>query len=186
MDHTYTIFRLTISRGQSDLCPSWPPRSPDLPGCDYFLRETLMSKVYRNNPFCLQQLEQSIFDEIAVVPESSFDIVSTSPTLTTDRFSRPLMGRTIFSNDQASVLRGGLMVWAGLSIGACTDEHIIRNGNLTAQRIMPGVCDGSIRDPSSNPLGKSLGYQFALFTINPTEEENRDMQIKLLYIVDVF
>ncbi|GFS51978.1 hypothetical protein TNCV_1104231 [Trichonephila clavipes] len=29
------------------------------------------------------------------------------------------------------------------------------------------------------PLGKSLDYQFALFTTNPSEEENRAMQIKL-------
>ncbi|GFU55125.1 hypothetical protein TNCV_426301 [Trichonephila clavipes] len=39
-------------------------------------------------------------------------------------------------------------------------------------------CDGSIRDPYTNPLGKSLGYQFALFTTNPSEEEIRDMQTK--------
>ncbi|GFT04306.1 hypothetical protein TNCV_1928681 [Trichonephila clavipes] len=42
-------------------------------------------------------------------------------------------------------------------------------------------CDGSIRDPSTNPLGKSLSYQFALFTTNPSEEENRDIQINILY-----
>ncbi|GFX84089.1 hypothetical protein TNCV_4858971 [Trichonephila clavipes] len=40
-------------------------------------------------------------------------------------------------------------------------------------------CDGSIRDPSTNPLGKSLGYQFALSTTNPSEEKYRYMQIKL-------
>ncbi|GFV28692.1 histone-lysine N-methyltransferase SETMAR [Trichonephila clavipes] len=40
-------------------------------------------------------------------------------------------------------------------------------------------CDGSIRYPSTNPLGKSLGYQFALFRANPSEEENRDIQINL-------
>ncbi|GFX93613.1 hypothetical protein TNCV_1587901 [Trichonephila clavipes] len=37
------------------------------------------------------------------------------------------------------------------------------------------TCDGSIRDFIINPLGKSLGDQFALFTTNPSEEENRDM-----------
>ncbi|GFV37674.1 hypothetical protein TNCV_2707891 [Trichonephila clavipes] len=41
-------------------------------------------------------------------------------------------------------------------------------------------CDASIRDPSANPYEKSLGYQFALFTTNPLEEENRDIQINLL------
>ncbi|GFV59862.1 uncharacterized protein TNCV_4739901 [Trichonephila clavipes] len=44
-------------------------------------------------------------------------------------------------------------------------------------------CDISIRDPSTDPFGKSLGYEFGLFTTNPLEEENHDMQIKLLYIV---
>ncbi|GFV66374.1 DUF4817 domain-containing protein [Trichonephila clavipes] len=44
-------------------------------------------------------------------------------------------------------------------------------------RVRVQVCDGSIRNPSSNPVEKSLGYQFALFTTNPSEEDNRDMQI---------
>ncbi|GFX69246.1 hypothetical protein TNCV_3564221 [Trichonephila clavipes] len=35
------------------------------------------------------------------------------------------------------------------------------------------MCDGSIRNPSTDPLGKSLGYQFTLFATNPSEEENR-------------
>ncbi|GFS97754.1 DDE_3 domain-containing protein [Trichonephila clavipes] len=43
------------------------------------------------------------------------------------------------------------------------------------------VCDGSIRDPAINPLGKSLNYEFASFTTNPSEEENCDIQIHLLY-----
>ncbi|GFW70128.1 hypothetical protein TNCV_2215801 [Trichonephila clavipes] len=34
----------------------------------------------------------------------------------------------------------------------------------------------------TNPLGKSLDYQFGLFTTNPSEEENRDIQINLLDI----
>ncbi|GFY35063.1 hypothetical protein TNCV_5044381 [Trichonephila clavipes] len=49
-----------------------------------------------------------------------------------------------------------------------------------------GLCNGSIRDPSTNHLGKSLGYQFALFTTNPSEEENRGIQVNLLYILEVF
>ncbi|GFS57101.1 hypothetical protein TNCV_4238751 [Trichonephila clavipes] len=30
------------------------------------------------------------------------------------------------------------------------------------------VYDGSLRDPQTNSLGKSLGYQFALFTTSPS------------------
>ncbi|GFW50716.1 hypothetical protein TNCV_2890181 [Trichonephila clavipes] len=37
------------------------------------------------------------------------------------------------------------------------------------------ICDGSICIPSINLIAKSLGYQFALFTTNPSEEENRDI-----------
>ncbi|GFW69974.1 hypothetical protein TNCV_1404271 [Trichonephila clavipes] len=48
------------------------------------------------------------------------------------------------------------------------------------------VYDASIRDPSTNPLWKFLGYQFTFFTTNTSEEESRDVQIKLLYIVEVF
>ncbi|GFW44600.1 hypothetical protein TNCV_4481461 [Trichonephila clavipes] len=39
----------------------------------------------------------------------------------------------------------------------------------------PRLCNGSIRVSSTNPLGKSLGYHFALFTTNPSEEDNRDI-----------
>lgn len=70
MDHIHTIFTpdRVVSRGQSDLSPSWPPRSPDLSVCDYFLWGTLKAKVYRNNPHCLQELQQNISDEIAAIP----------------------------------------------------------------------------------------------------------------------
>ncbi|GFW01962.1 uncharacterized protein TNCV_1148421 [Trichonephila clavipes] len=43
-------------------------------------------------------------------------------------------------------------------------------------------CDGSIRVPSTNPLGKSLGYHSRLFTTNPSEEETVIFKLNLLYI----
>ncbi|GFX24900.1 hypothetical protein TNCV_3451701 [Trichonephila clavipes] len=52
--------------------------------------------------------------------------------------------------------------------------------------LFPLSCDGSIRLPSSNLLEKSLGYQLALFTANPLEEEIVICKLSLLCIVEVF
>jgi hypothetical protein len=41
----------------------WPPRSPDLTPCDYFLWGYLKSRVYANRPSTLQQLEDNIRNE---------------------------------------------------------------------------------------------------------------------------
>ncbi|GFX29728.1 hypothetical protein TNCV_2750621 [Trichonephila clavipes] len=70
MDHVYTIItpEKVVSRGQSDLGPNWPPRSPDPSMCDYFLWEILEPNLYRNNPHGLHQLHQNISNEIATIP----------------------------------------------------------------------------------------------------------------------
>ena len=48
----------TISKGL------WPPRSPDLSLCDFYLWETLKQKVYANNPHNLDQLKENITNAI--------------------------------------------------------------------------------------------------------------------------
>jgi len=45
----------------------WPPRSPDLNPCDYFLWGYLKSKVYATKPRDLDQLEQAIRTEVASI-----------------------------------------------------------------------------------------------------------------------
>jgi hypothetical protein len=50
----------------------WPPRSPDLSPCDYFLWGYLKSVVYENNPSNLEQLKRNIIQEINKVPEVTF------------------------------------------------------------------------------------------------------------------
>ena len=47
----------------------WPPRSPDLSICDYFLWGYLKSKVYLNKPRNIQELKEFIRVEIANVDE---------------------------------------------------------------------------------------------------------------------
>ena len=42
----------------------WPPRSPDLTVCDFFLWGALRDKVYRHRPKTRQQLAKTIEDEI--------------------------------------------------------------------------------------------------------------------------
>jgi hypothetical protein len=49
----------------------WPPRSPDLSACDYFLWGYLKSKVYANRPNSLQDLRQNIVQEIRQIPRET-------------------------------------------------------------------------------------------------------------------
>jgi hypothetical protein len=46
----------------------WPPRSPDLNPCDFYLWGTLKEKVYINNPHSLEELQANIRHEISAVP----------------------------------------------------------------------------------------------------------------------
>ena len=48
---------------------SWPPRSPDLSACDFFLWGYLKSKVYVPKPRTVDDLKVSIREEIATVPQ---------------------------------------------------------------------------------------------------------------------
>lgn len=52
-----------ISRGL------WPPRSPDLSPCDFYLWGTLKNKVYASNPHTLQELKDSITREIQAISQ---------------------------------------------------------------------------------------------------------------------
>ena len=47
----------------------WPPRSPDLSACDFFLWGYLKSKVYVRKPPTVDDLKVSIREEIATVPQ---------------------------------------------------------------------------------------------------------------------
>ena len=47
----------------------WPPRSPDLSACDFFLWGYLKSKVYVRKPRTVDDLKVSIRDEMATVPK---------------------------------------------------------------------------------------------------------------------
>ncbi len=48
----------------------WPPYSPDLNPCDFFLWGYLKDKVYAQNPQTLEQLENIIQTEIFNIPNS--------------------------------------------------------------------------------------------------------------------
>ncbi|KAF6202497.1 hypothetical protein GE061_002893 [Apolygus lucorum] len=53
----------------------WPPRSPDLTPCNYFLWGYLKSKVYVDKPRTLQDLKDAITREIAAIPMEMLDNV---------------------------------------------------------------------------------------------------------------
>ena len=46
----------------------WPPRSPDLNACDFFLWDYLKSKVYENRPRTAADLKRNIRNEVAAIP----------------------------------------------------------------------------------------------------------------------
>lgn len=46
----------------------WPPRSPDLTVCDFFLWGYLKARVYRNIPRTIQELKAAIHNEITSIP----------------------------------------------------------------------------------------------------------------------
>ena len=48
----------------------WPPRSPDLTPCDFFLWGYLKSRVYHNKPTTISQLKDNIHEEIAAIHRS--------------------------------------------------------------------------------------------------------------------
>ena len=47
----------------------WPPRSPDLSACDFFLWGYFKSKVYVRKPRTVDDLKVSTCEEIATVPQ---------------------------------------------------------------------------------------------------------------------
>ena len=47
----------------------WPARSPDLNLCDFFLWGYLKLKVYSNRPQSIEQLKESIRQEIIAIPQ---------------------------------------------------------------------------------------------------------------------
>jgi hypothetical protein len=46
----------------------WPPRSPDLSACDFFLWGYLKEKVYAHRPHTIQELKDCIREEIQGIP----------------------------------------------------------------------------------------------------------------------
>ena len=57
----------------------WPPRSPDLTPCDFFLWGNLKSRVYVTNPTNLQDLKNNIYHEIAALsPETLMKVMKTT------------------------------------------------------------------------------------------------------------
>jgi hypothetical protein len=59
LQHIHDVFtERTVTKGL------WPPRSPDLSTCDFYLRGCLKGKVYANNPKTLEDLKENIRTEI--------------------------------------------------------------------------------------------------------------------------
>lgn len=54
----------------------WPPYSPDLNPCDFFLWGHLKDAVYRKNPQTLEQVEEIISDECAAVSLTTLQKIS--------------------------------------------------------------------------------------------------------------
>ena len=57
---------------------SWPPRSPDLSPCDFFLWGYLKERVYTEKPRTLHELKEAISEEIRRIPRAMLGSVATS------------------------------------------------------------------------------------------------------------
>jgi hypothetical protein len=57
----------------------WPPRSPDLNPCDFYLWRKLKSVVYANNPHDLEALKQNIREAIYNIQQRELQQVSRNP-----------------------------------------------------------------------------------------------------------
>ena len=53
----------------------WPPRSPDLNPCDFFLWSYVKSKVYERRPSTLEHLKAAITEEIDAIPQNMLERV---------------------------------------------------------------------------------------------------------------
>ena len=54
----------------------WPPRSPDLTPCDFFLWAYLKAKVYEQCPQTLEALKEAIQQEVAAItPEMILNVM---------------------------------------------------------------------------------------------------------------
>ena len=55
------------SRKVSQIGIEWPPYSPDLNPCDYYLWGYLKDRIYRETPLTINELKQVIFREIRAI-----------------------------------------------------------------------------------------------------------------------
>ena len=53
----------------------WPPRSPDLNPCDFFLWGYVKSKVYEHRPSTLEHLKAAVAEEINAIPHNMLERV---------------------------------------------------------------------------------------------------------------
>jgi hypothetical protein len=54
----------------------WPPRSPDLRVCDFYLWGNLKGKVYRNTPSTAETFQNEIRDVVSSISADKFQRVS--------------------------------------------------------------------------------------------------------------
>lgn len=103
---------------------------------------------------------QSDWSQVLFTDESRFSLECDTRRVLVWR-ERGTRNNPIFVRERSHYRRGGLMVWAGISIGGRTDLHIIRNGNLTAQR----YADEILR-PHVVPYAAAIGDSFLLMHDN--------------------
>ena len=81
--HGKDFYKLSKNDFPSTLnIPKWyvpyPPRSPDLTPCDFFLWGYLKSKVHVNRPTTIQELKEAIRNEITAIPDDMVQRVMTN------------------------------------------------------------------------------------------------------------
>lgn len=76
MEAIRAVFRGRIISRFGDI--DWPPRSPDLSMCDYFLWGFLKSRVYQHKPRTLQELKGAIREEVEQIGRAMLERVQSN------------------------------------------------------------------------------------------------------------
>ncbi|GFV22923.1 RNase H domain-containing protein [Trichonephila clavipes] len=134
----------------------WPAYSLDLNPIEH-VGDMLGQRIaaHQPPPTCLPELRRALLDEWCNIPQDQIDNLILSMPMHSSR-TATTNGLTTIHQERPQQFKVSPRISS------------YKNGAKTSV----------IRDPSSNPRGKFLGYQFALFTTNSLPEENRDMQIK--------
>ncbi|GFV62903.1 transposable element Tcb2 transposase [Trichonephila clavipes] len=101
--------------------------------------------------------EQHDWSQVLFTDESRFSLECDTRRVLVWR-DRGTRNNPAFIRERSQYRRAGWMVWGGISIGECTDLHIIRNGTLTGRRYADEILRPHVI-PYAGAIGDSFVFQ---------------------------